>query len=179
MIGVRISWLMLARKRLLARFAASAAGFVIAVSLTAAYAYTRLPGAIDPPHLLESAAGEIVLPTAGLDDGHLHRFGVDVDGAVVRFFVLKPAGGKLVTSFDACEVCGGSGYVEDRGRLVCIACAADIVPATVGIGGGCNPIPLHSRLEDGALRIAVPDLRAQAATFREAAEAGSTPPPTR
>src|SRR2546422_1301119 len=38
---------------------------------------------------------------------------------------------KLVPSFDACQVCGAYGYADVKGRLVCLACAADINPATL------------------------------------------------
>ena len=76
-------------------------------------------------------------------------------------------------------MCGASGYVETKGRLVCVACAADIVPGTVGVAGGCNPIPLQSRLENGTLHVALSDLGAQVAAFRQAAGSGPIAPPTR
>lgn len=161
------------------RVLASAAGFVVAAALSASYAFTRLPGSIDPPQLIQAASEEIALPVGGLDDGHLHRLGVQVDGTLVRFLVMKVVGGKLVTAFDACQVCGASGYVEAKGRLVCVTCAADIVPGTVGVAGGCNPIPLASHNEAGTLHVALSDLRVQVAAFREAAQTASIPPPTR
>lgn len=175
------------RRRLLARargelrwrLLACTAGFLVAAALSASYAFTRLPGSIDPPLLVETASQDLGLPVAGLEDGHLHRFGVQLDGTVVRFFVMKVPGGRLATAFDACQVCGASGYVEDKGRLVCVACAADIVPGTVGVAGGCNPIPLQSRLESGTLHVTLSDLRAQVAAFRQAATAGTIAPPTR
>src|SRR2546422_8336067 len=83
---------------------------------------------------------------------------------------------KLVPSFDACQVCGAYGYADVKGRLVCLACAADINPATLGTGGGCNPIPLPHRDEDGSLIIAVSDLRHEAPTFRNAADARAGAP---
>src|SRR2546422_11264538 len=81
---------------------------------------------------------------------------------------------KLVPSFDACQVCGAYGYADVKGRLVCLACAADINPATLGRSGGCNPIPLRHRVEDGNLIIAVSDLRLQASEFRQAEESRET-----
>ena len=107
------------------------------------------------------------IPKFGLDDGHLHRFGVSIRGTVVRFFVLK-TGSRLVPAFDACQVCGAYGYVETKGRLVCLACAADINRATLGVGGGCNPLPLAHRGEGDDLVIEVKDLEAQLETFRSA-----------
>ena len=169
----------------------AAAGVVVIASLTVSYAVTRLPHGIDPPRLLtltggavtgtgsgagsDALQGEVRLPTAGLDDGHLHRFGVSIDGTVVRFIVMK-SGGKVVPVFDACVVCGAFGYVERRNRLVCLACAADINTATIGTGGGCNPIPLRHREEGGDLVIAARDLAAELTSFRAARAAEAAPP---
>jgi high-affinity iron transporter len=168
----RLALAALRRDRRWRRVLATAGTLVIA-SLTVSYAFTRLPQGIDPPSLLTVAPGgaEIRLPKAGLDDGHLHRFGVSIDGTIVRFIVLK-SGGRLVPAFDACVVCGAYGYVERKGRLVCLACAADINPSTIGIGGGCNPIPLKFRDDGGDLVIAVADLAAERPAFRAA---GTTP----
>ena len=153
------------------------AGVVVIAALTVSHAVSRLPAALDPPRMLALDAtgpdgGTIRLPTAGLDDGHLHRFGVDLDGTVVRFIVMK-TGSRLVATFDACVVCGARGYIEKQGRLVCLACAADINTATLGTGGGCNPIPLRYAETDGALVIAASDLKTQAHAFHADAAAGA------
>ena len=150
----------------------AAAGILIIASLSVSYAFTRLPQGIDPPAILPApdAQGELRLSKRGLDDGHLHRFGVSIDNTVVRFVVMK-SGGRVVPVFDACVVCGAHGYVERKGRLVCLACAADINPATIGTGGGCNPIPLRYRDDGDDLVIALKDLAAEHAAFRAAAPA--------
>ena len=152
------------------------AGILVIASLSVSYAFTRLPRGIDPPKMLSAgAAGEIRIPKAGLDDGHLHRFGVAAGDTVVRFFVMK-SGSKLVPSFDACLVCGAFGYIETKGRLICLACAADINTMTLGTGGGCNPIPLPFHDDGGDIVIAVKDLETQAKAFREAATGRMAPP---
>jgi FTR1 family protein len=172
------------------RRALAAAGVVVIASLTVSFAFTRLPQGIDPPRILtvtgassdgaaegpDGPQGEVRVPMAGLDDGHLHRFGVTLaDGTVVRFIVLASRG-KVVPAFDACVVCGAYGYVERQGRLVCLACAADINTATIGVGGGCNPIPLKYREEAGELVIAARDLVAEAPAFRGAQATVMAPP---
>ncbi len=152
------------------------AGIAVIASLTVSFAFARLPKTIDPPLMLQpDGEGLVRVEKTGLQDGHLHRFGVTVDGVVVRFFVKK-SGSKLVPSFDACQVCGAYGYADVKGRLVCLACAADINPATLGTGGGCNPIPLPHRDEDGSLIIAVSDLRHEAPAFRKATDARASAP---
>jgi uncharacterized membrane protein len=159
------------------------AGILVIVSLTVSFAFTRLPRAIDPPRILNAEqgdAGEIRIPKAGLEDGHLHRFGVSIDGTVVRFFVMK-SGSRLLPAFDACQVCGAYGYIETKGRLVCLTCAADINVATLTVGGGCNPLPLPFRDTGSALVVSLEDLRSKAPFFRGvggggAAEPAPTPP---
>ncbi|MCI0567159.1 MAG: Fe-S-containing protein [Acidobacteria bacterium] len=154
------------RRETLWRRLFAVAGTVIIASLTVSYAFSRLPRGIDPPSLLaEGEGGEVRLAKAGLEDGHLHRFGVSLDGVIVRFIVIE-TDDKLVPAFDACQVCGASGYVEMKGRLVCLACAADINRVTLGMGGGCNPIPLPYRDEGSDLVMSVSDLKARLEMFR-------------
>jgi len=159
------------------RRALAAAGLAVVGTLSVSFAFTRLPQGIDPPAILhpDAADGSLRLPAAGLDDGHLHRFGVPVGDTVVRFIVMK-SGARVVPAFDACVVCGAHGYVERRGRLVCLACAADINTATLGVGGGCNPIPLRYREEDGTLVISLADLAAERRAFAAAVGAAAVPP---
>jgi len=152
-------------------------GIAIIGSLGVSWAFTRLPKAIDPPRMLGAAeTGDVVrIPKAGLDDGHLHRFGVPIGTTVVRFFVMK-SGDKLVPAFDACEVCGAYGYVETKGRLICLACAADINTASLQAGGGCNPVPLPFRDEPSDLVVTMADLSKQAPAFERSDKSSPTPP---
>jgi FTR1 family protein len=149
------------------RRALAAAGVAVIASLTVSHAFTRLPASLDAPHMLEPDGAVVRVPTTGLEDGHLHRFGVALGGTVVRFIVLK-TNGRLMAAFDACTVCGARGYLERNGRLVCLACAADINPSSFGASGGCNPIPLRVTSEAGTLVVAVADLAPQAKSFAAA-----------
>jgi uncharacterized membrane protein len=164
------------RRETLWRRLLATAGTLVIASLAVSYAFSRLPRGIDPPRLLTAGTdGEIRVPKTGLDDGHLHRFGISLDGTIVRFFVMK-SGAKLVPSFDACQVCGAYGYVEIHGRLVCLACAADINVATLGVGGGCNPLPLEYRDEADALVIPIKALSKEIPSFRAAEKVEAAPP---
>jgi high-affinity iron transporter len=168
----RLALARLRRDRLWRRSFA-AAGIVAVAALTVSFAFTRLPRGIDPPQMLQPDGDNVRVMTAALATDRLHRYGVLVDDTVVRFFVIR-VGDRWRAGFDACQVCGPGGYIMTGGRLVCLACAADINPATVGIGGGCNPLPLPHRMEGQDLVIGLADLRAQAGTFRGA---GATAPP--
>jgi FTR1 family protein len=159
------------KREMLWRRLLAAAGTLVIASLTVSYAFSRLPQTIDPPTLLAAGAdGEVRVAKAGLDDSRLHRFGVSIEGTVVRFLVIRGRD-RLVPVLDACQVCGASGYVEMRGRLVCLACAADINRETLGTAGGCNPIPLPYRDEADALVVSLAALRARLEAFRTAPSA--------
>ena len=65
--------------------------------------------------------------------------------------------------------------MELKARLVCLACAADINRTTLGVGGGCNPIPLPYRDEGSDLVMRVEDLKARLELFRSTPD-GTSPP---
>jgi uncharacterized membrane protein len=112
-----------------------------------------------PATPVEPAGGVIRIDPAPLADGKLHFFQVTLPEAAVRFFAVK-VGERVLTCFDACEICGAKGYYEDGHAIVCRNCASPISRATLGRAGGCNPIPLPHGTEAGALTIAMSDVRA-------------------
>ncbi|HJZ13150.1 MAG TPA: Fe-S-containing protein, partial [Acidobacteriota bacterium] len=67
--------------------------------------------------------------------------------------------------FDACEICGSQGYIQESGAVICLNCDADINPATFKKGGGCNPIPLSSKIEGDHIVIRVEDLKQEEKRF--------------
>jgi FTR1 family protein len=113
-----------------------------------------------PPATTVTATGGVVtLAATGLDDGKLHFFETQVGPTPVRFFAVQ-VNGRMLTCFDACEICGAKGYFEDGHNVICRNCASPIPRSTLGRSGGCNPIPLPHRLgQNGALEIAESDLR--------------------
>jgi uncharacterized membrane protein len=102
--------------------------------------------------------GAVRLPLAGLETGVLRHFVAEVGGEPVRFLALRLDDGTLKTAFDACLLCGDKGYVQDGSGVTCLNCHAMIYAPSIGTAGGCNPIPLPSRLEGGELVIAAADL---------------------
>jgi uncharacterized membrane protein len=123
-----------------------------------AYGQTRTLSAPDPVSIHD---GLVAIPVAKVSDGDLHRFIVPETG--VRFIVLKTD--QLHVAFDACEICGSQGYIQESGAIICLNCAADINPSTIGQGGGCNPIPLASQNSGGMILIRASDLQKKASVF--------------
>ncbi len=110
-----------------------------------------------PPALSEStyvkmgADNAIHIPIESVKDGDLHRFiWVASDGHAIRFFIINRSDKKLslATVFDACLLCGDSGYVIDGDKLMCVACGVRLFIPSVGKAGGCNPIPIDGWKEE-------------------------------
>lgn len=118
---------------------------------------------LTPPVEVSAINGEVRIPVESVSDGKLHRF--VLSGSQIRFIVMKIDEGRIATAFDACEICGSQGYVQEGGALICLNCSADINTATIGQRGGCNPILLFSRIQDSTLIIPVSSLNKEESKF--------------
>jgi uncharacterized membrane protein len=146
---------------------AGVAGIAIISFLCLDFVYARGPAALSPAEPVAAQNHVVVLPLARLNDGLLHRFSFGENGKSLRFFVVKIDPDRLGVAFDACENCGDQGYYQDAGAIFCMNCVAEINPATIGLGGGCNPIPLTHEVQTDSLRIMVDDLREGMKYFRQ------------
>lgn len=147
------------------RTLAGVTGLVLIVFLGFNHAYSSKLKSITPPTIVAASGNEIVIPENQVQDGNLHRFGYKVGETTIRFLAMKTSAGSIGVAYDACAICGTEGYVQEGKSVVCLTCVADINNATIGVGGGCNPIPLHSERQDGNIRISLKDLLSQGAMF--------------
>jgi uncharacterized membrane protein len=162
-----------ARRQGRARLLAGALGMVILLVLGAGLVYGRQPLALSPATpVAADGAGEVRIPLAGLPVGSLARFSAEVPGGAVRFIAVRLGEREVATAFDACLICGGRGYAQDGSGIRCLHCASVIYPPSIGQSGGCNPIPLPSRLQGDALVVEARDLAAGARHFGGAGHAG-------
>ncbi|MCI0589724.1 MAG: Fe-S-containing protein [Planctomycetes bacterium] len=127
---------------------------------------------LTPPVLVAARDGEVRVPLAGLEERRLHRFGLALGDRTVRFLLWK-SGEEARVALDACRLCRDEGYVQRGEHLVCRNCAAEIYPPTLGMEGGCNPLPLRFRVEEGEARVRIEDLEAGKEWF---APSGSAEP---
>lgn len=99
----------------------------------------------------------LVIPFEQVDDGHLHRFGYETEsGTVIRVIVIKkPNSSSYGIGLDACDICGETGYYEKDGQVVCNLCDVVMNINTIGFKGGCNPIVIDYRIENGKIIIPV------------------------
>ncbi|WP_342422615.1 Fe-S-containing protein [Paenibacillus sp. FSL E2-0178] len=110
----------------------------------------------------------IVIPQASVNDRNLHRFGYTAaDGTIVRFIIIRKSETMYGIGFDACKICGSSGYYQKGNKVICRKCDVIMNIPTIGFEGGCNPIPLAYHMDKGNLVIASSDLEKETATFHQ------------
>jgi FTR1 family protein len=140
------------RERLWMTAACVASGAFI-LMISAEFIYSRQETALSAAAPVTLENGAVRIPVASVSDGVLHRFQLDDAGVSVRFIVIEKADHTLATAFDACQICGAQGFYQKGPNVICKNCASAIVTGTIGTKGGCNPIPLQSRVDGGMLVI--------------------------
>ncbi|MBR1640174.1 MAG: DUF2318 domain-containing protein [Treponema sp.] len=121
---------------------------------------------LSPSEDFQLEGKRIYIPLEQVSDGHLHRFSWDNGrGKTVRFIIVQKKGTNFGIGFDACEVCGNVGYYERKNDIVCNRCDVVMNRNTIGLKGGCNPIPLESSIEDGGIVIDTDDLDRESGRF--------------
>ncbi|HKS72176.1 MAG TPA: Fe-S-containing protein [Terriglobales bacterium] len=144
-----------------------ASSFVFIVLVTAEFIYTKSVSALSPATEVTFTNGQVSIPLSQVSDGDLHRYAADEGGTEVRFWLYRKPDGKIASVFDACEICGAVGFYKGPEGVVCKNCAAPINPQSVGIAGGCNPIPLTADLTSDSIIIKEADLAARVRLFQE------------
>ena len=145
-----------------------AALIVALLSVTVGAAYENQEVVLDPPREIQVADGRILIPVEMIDDGKLHRFKYTAsDGTEMRYIVIKKNETAYGVGLDACDICGASGYYERNDQVICILCDVVMNKSTIGFPGGCNPVPLGYRVEDGHMRIETKDLEKDVWRFKE------------
>lgn len=129
--------------------------------------YANKKEVLVPAVSVKASAGKVSLDIGKVNDGHLHRFSYFTKGGrTVRFIVILKGGSAYGVGLDACEICGPTGYIERDGQVVCRLCDVMMNKATIGMPGGCNPIPLSYGVEDGKIVVKQDDLEKAEKYFR-------------
>lgn len=148
------------------KMAASAAGVLIIVLISAEFITSRAAQAVSPPERVALVAGQVRIPVSQLADHRLHRYVVLAEGADVRFIATLDATDTVRAGLDACLICGTQGYFQDGPNVICRNCAAAIYVPTMGSAGGCNPIRVDYRVEGETLVISEAALLTGAKYFK-------------
>lgn len=142
-----------------------ASSFLFIMLVTAEFIYAKTVSALSPAAEVTFVNGQVSIPLKTVYDGNLHRYQAKEDGVEVRFWLYQKPDGKIATVLDACEICGAVGFYKQGNMVVCKNCAAPINPQSVGMPGGCNPIPLSAEVTDDAVIIKEADLAARSRVF--------------
>jgi high-affinity iron transporter len=130
-------------------FAAAIACALVVMALAADFAYARALNAPSPAKMLAARDNQVRIPLAELTDSNLHFYTADMNGTVIRFLVIHKTDGDYAAALDACQICGRAGYRQVGQNVICRNCGATIYIPSIGDKGGCNPIPVKSRVEGG------------------------------
>lgn len=141
--------------------------FVICI-LTAVNAYANKEIELSPIEEAKTDGDNFIIPFDQVNDGHLHRFGYTTDNdVVIRFIIIqKPNSASYGIGLDACEICGETGYYEKNGQVVCNLCDVIMNINTIGFKGGCNPIPIDYRIENGNIVVPAEGLLEHESEFK-------------
>jgi high-affinity iron transporter len=134
----------------------------VVLMLGAEFVYARAVDQPSPAESLTATNGEVEIPLSDLSDTNLHFYTAGLNGTTVRFMVIRKPDGDYVTALDACEICGAKGYKQEGQNVVCRNCGAVIYIPSIGEKGGCNPIPVKSRIEGGEVIVNLADLASSA-----------------
>src|SRR6202453_422935 len=134
--------------------------FVFIVMITASFIDEKSASALSPATEVTFVDGKVSIPLKEVYDGELHRFESKEGGVEVRFWLYQNPDGKIATLFDACEICGGVGFYKGSNGVVCKNCASPINLQSVGMPGGCNPVPLKAQVTGDAVIVSEADVAA-------------------
>jgi high-affinity iron transporter len=144
-----------------------ASSFIFIVLVTAEFIYTKSVSALSPATEVTFTNGQVSIPLTQVQDGDLHRYAAQEGGTTVRFWLYQKPDGKIATVLDACEICGAVGFYKGPNGVVCKNCAAPINPQSVGMPGGCNPVPLKAQVTSDAVIIQEADIAAKSRMFQQ------------
>lgn len=144
-----------------------ASSFVFIFLVTAEFIYTKSVSALSSAAPVTFVNGQVSIPLSQISDGDLHRFEATENGIEIRFWLYQKPDGKVATVFDACQICGPVGFYKGPNGVVCKNCAAPINGQSVGMAGGCNPVPLKAEQTADAVIIRQADLATGAHLFQQ------------
>ena len=160
------------RKDLLYRAAPALTAFIaLVISLHAANLALNPLYEPAPMPVKEEVSGSNVLKIlisdqlGDLSDGRLRKYVYYYgDKQIIFIAIMKPDGG-VGLALDECEICrpaewnkAAQGYAQGGGNLLCKYCMTPIAISTINNPGGCNPIPLPFKFEDGYISLGLDDL---------------------
>lgn len=126
-------------------------------------ACSRQPGYPMPP----ISDADVTIPLSSLQHEIPQFYTYPVNGKRVNFFIVR-LNDKILSFLDACVTCYPKkrGYADRSGYVECRACDMSFSVYKLEKGlGGCYPIKIEGRAENGSYRIPVSTLENAAGKF--------------
>ncbi len=143
------------RRQRLWSMAAFVGSFAILLLIGAEFAYARSVRAVTPAEPVRPLLGIVRIPLSQVSDGKFHRFVAQAGNQRIHFFAIRRPNGTIAVALDACAICGSLGYYQQGGQVHCRNCDAPVNTGSIGMKGGCNPIPLTYQQQDDALEVTI------------------------
>jgi len=156
-----------ARRERLRMASVYVSSFLFIMLVTAEFIYAKNLNAPAKATEVTFRNGQVSIPLNQVQDGDIHFYQSKENGVEVRFWLYQKPDGKIATVLDACEICGSVGFYKGTTGVVCKNCAAPINPQSVGMAGGCNPIPLKAETTSDAIIIREADVAGQTRVFEK------------
>lgn len=144
-----------------------ATSFIFILMVTAEFIYAKSVNALSPATEVTFVNGQIAIPLKQIYDGDIHRYQASENGQEIRFWLYQKPDGSVATVFDACDICGAVGFYKGANGLICKNCASPINAQSLGMKGGCNPVPLRSEITHDAIIVREADLAAGIGLFQK------------
>jgi uncharacterized membrane protein len=148
---------------MLVYFVRKASLFIIIFTAAVLSACSRQPSYPPPP----LSGSEVSIPVSSLQLEVPQFYTYPVNGKHVNFFVVR-LNDRILSFLDACVTCYTKkrGYEDRHGYVVCRACdtSYSLYKLEKGIGG-CYPIKIEGRTENGNYRIPISTLENSANRF--------------
>jgi FTR1 family protein len=141
--------------------------FLFIVMITASFIYEKSASALSPATEVTFVDGKVSIPVKTVYDGELHRFEANEGGVEIRFWLYQKPDGKIATLFDACQICGGVGFYKNKTSVICKNCASPLNLQSIGMSGGCNPLPLKAQVTGDTVIVFEADIAAGRRYFEQ------------
>lgn len=118
--------------------------------------------------IVNAEKGQIRIPLKMLSGNTASYYVYAVGGKEIRFFVLRASDGSIKAALDACTACYHAklGYSQQGDTMVCNNCGMSFKSVNVGIvTGGCSPIPVEMKLDNGMIVLQSEEIEAGARYF--------------
>ncbi|HXW92591.1 MAG TPA: Fe-S-containing protein [Terriglobales bacterium] len=156
-----------ARRERLWMISVYATSFVFIVLVTAEFIYAKSVSALSPATPVTFVNGRVRIPLTELYDGELHRYQARENGVDIRFWLYQKPDGKIASVLDACQICGPVGFYKRQNTIICKNCASPINLQSVGMPGGCNPIPLSAEITSDSVIIEEATVASESRVFQK------------